>query len=92
MNQHEQRLQMAQAIVAAHGERFGAAGGTAQPQGIAHGEDPVHGAAKAACLHLGFIEIDADVLAHAWQACDGRPRPASTSIGTLNRSRSSCSA
>ena len=68
MNEHEQQQRMAQAIVAAHGERFGITEGIAQAQGRAGGEDPVSRAAPAACLHLGFIEIDADVLGRAWQA------------------------
>ena len=69
MNEHEQQ-QMAQAIVAAHGERFGiTTEGTAQAQGFDNSEkDAVYRAAKAACLRLGFIEIDADVLGRAWQA------------------------
>ena len=33
---------------------------------------PVYQAAKQACLALGFIEIDAECLAHAWQAMTAR--------------------
>jgi thiamine-phosphate pyrophosphorylase len=57
----------AQAIVAAHQtalalpvETHGAA--------IFSNADPVYRAAKQACLKLGFIEIDAECLARAWQA------------------------
>ena len=73
MNEHEQQ-QMAQAIVAAHGERFGiTTEGTAQAQGFDNSEkDAVYRAAKAACLRLGFIEVDAECLGRAWRAQTAR--------------------
>ena len=59
----------AQAIFDAHALRFGAAPGALAPgDGAFTRGDPVYRAAKAACLRLGFIEIDAEVLAQAWQA------------------------
>lgn len=59
---------VAQAIVAAHGLRFGAA--TAAPVSASHfsSDDPVYRGAKQACAALGFIEVDAECLARAWQA------------------------
>lgn len=60
---------MAQAIVDAHAQRFGAEGdgGTTHPQQTSS-DDPVYRAARTASLRLGFIEIDADVLGRAWAA------------------------
>lgn len=57
---------IAQAIVAAHGLRFGAA--TAAPIGTPHfsSDEVVYRGAKQACAALGFIEIDAECLACAW--------------------------
>jgi thiamine-phosphate pyrophosphorylase len=59
---------VAQAIVAAHGLRFGAA--TAAPVSASHfsSDDPVYRGGKQACTALGFIEGDAECLARAWQA------------------------
>jgi len=61
---------MAQTIVAAHGARFGLADTTAAPVSADGGA--VCRAARAACLQLGFIEIDAQCLADAWQAQSDR--------------------
>ncbi|WP_019652954.1 thiamine phosphate synthase [Variovorax atrisoli] len=59
---------IAQAIVAAHGLRFGAI--TSAPVSAPNfsSDDPVYRGAKRACSALGFIEIDAECLAHAWRA------------------------
>jgi thiamine-phosphate pyrophosphorylase len=59
---------VAQAIVAAHGLRFGAI--TSAPVSAPNftSDDPVYRGAKRACSALGFIEIDAECLAHAWRA------------------------
>jgi thiamine-phosphate pyrophosphorylase len=59
---------VAHAIVAAHGLRFGAA--TAAPVSASHfsSDAPVYRGAKQACTALGFIEVDAECLARAWQA------------------------
>jgi thiamine-phosphate pyrophosphorylase len=59
---------VAQAIVATHGLRFGAA--TAAPVSASHfsSDAPVYRGAKQACTALGFIEVDAECLARAWQA------------------------
>ena len=66
----------APAIFDAHTARFGVASGVAfgntsgdKPTDTAcTRDDPVYRAAKAACLRLGFIEIDAECLAQAWAA------------------------
>lgn len=42
-----------------------------QPK-VFHSDAPVYRAAKQACLALGFIEIDAECLANAWQAMTER--------------------
>lgn len=59
---------IAQAIVAAHGLRFGAI--TSAPVSAPNfsSDDPVYRGAKRACSALGFIEIDAECLALAWTA------------------------
>jgi thiamine-phosphate pyrophosphorylase len=59
---------VAQAIVAAHGLRFGAI--TSAPVSAPNfsSDDPVYRGAKRACSALGFIEIDAECLALAWRA------------------------
>jgi thiamine-phosphate pyrophosphorylase len=59
---------IAHSIVAAHGLRFGAI--TASPVAAPNfsSDDPVYRGAKQACTALGFIEIDAECLAHAWRA------------------------
>ena len=59
---------VAHAIVAAHGLRFGAITAAAISAGSFSSDDPVYRGAKQACTALGFIEIDADCLAQAWQA------------------------
>lgn len=61
----------AQAIIAAHQATLGLPIETpATP--LFSSEAPVYRAAKQACLALGFIEIDAECLAHAWQAMSVR--------------------
>jgi thiamine-phosphate pyrophosphorylase len=57
---------LAQAIVQAH-QRL-ALPVTASSPALFSREDPIYRAAKQACLALGFIEIDAECLAQAWQA------------------------
>ncbi|MDM0111136.1 thiamine phosphate synthase [Variovorax sp. J22R133] len=64
----EQR--MAQAIISAHRDRFGAQADTPAP--LFTRDDPVYRAAKLACATLGFIEVDAECLALAWQAQTAR--------------------
>jgi thiamine-phosphate pyrophosphorylase len=59
---------VAHAIVAAHGLRFGAITAAAISAGSFSSDDPVYRGAKQACAALGFIEIDAECLALAWQA------------------------
>jgi thiamine-phosphate pyrophosphorylase len=63
--------QEAQAIVAAHQAALAlpVASGT---EAAFSSADPIYCAAKQACLALGFIEIDAECLAHAWQAMTRR--------------------
>lgn len=60
---------MAQAIVAAHGATFApdAQRLPAQPTPPATRQDPAYLAALQACSALGFIAIDAECLAQAWQ-------------------------
>ena len=62
--------EIARAVVTAHGARFGAADELAVP--AVSDEDAVHAGVRAACLALGFIAIDADALARAWQAQTAR--------------------
>jgi len=63
---HQDIGAMAKAIVAAHGSRFGIC---EAPTGApASDGEAVYRAARAACLQLGFIDIDAHCLARAWQA------------------------
>ena len=57
---------MAQAILAAHGNRFGLADHTANVEFFSQGS--AYRAAKSACVSLNFIEIDAECVARAWQA------------------------
>ena len=57
---------MAQAIVAAHSDLALPVQAGGLP--TFSSEAPVYRAAKQACLALGFIEIDAECLGHAWQA------------------------
>jgi thiamine-phosphate pyrophosphorylase len=64
---------MVNAIIAAHPDLALAADST-QPE-VFHSEAPVYRAAKQACLALGFIEPDAECLAHAWQAMTERTGP-----------------
>lgn len=59
---------VAHAIVAAHGLRFGAITAAAISAGSFSSDDPVYRGAKQACTALGFIEIDSECLAQAWQA------------------------
>ena len=61
---------MVNAIIAAHPDLALAADST-QPE-VFHRDAPVYRAAKQACLALGFIEPDAECLAHAWQAMTER--------------------
>ena len=56
---------IARAIVAAHAARFGETGD--HPASFAS-DDAVYRGAKTACAALGFIEVDAECLARAWQA------------------------
>ncbi|WP_162581172.1 thiamine phosphate synthase [Variovorax sp. PBS-H4] len=56
---------IARAIVEAHAARFGEAGG--RPASFSS-DDAVYRGAKTACAALGFIEVDAECLACAWQA------------------------
>lgn len=60
---------IARAIVAAHAARFGETPNTAASFSS---DDPLYQGAKQACATLGFIDIDADCLARAWQAQTGR--------------------
>lgn len=57
----------AQAIVAAHQAAFALPVASQVPTTFSS-DAPVYRAAKQACLALGFIEIDAECLAKAWQA------------------------
>ena len=59
---------ISQAIVAAHGLRFGTNTPAAISAGRFSSDEPVYRGAKQACTALGFIEIDAECLARAWQA------------------------
>lgn len=61
---------MAQAIIAAHAS-LALPVQTSDPTHFSS-EAPVYRAAKQACLALGFIEIDAECLANAWQAMSAR--------------------
>lgn len=61
---------MVNAIIAAHPDLALATDST-QPE-VFHRDAPVYRAAKQACLALGFIEIDAECLANAWQAMTER--------------------
>lgn len=58
---------MAQAIVAQHRSTLALAP-PAPTAPVFDDEAPVYRAAKQACRDLGFIEADAECLAHAWQA------------------------
>jgi thiamine-phosphate pyrophosphorylase len=72
MNSHPNSANV-QAIFNAHTERFGRrtdddpANQTSDAATFTR-PDPVYRAAKSACLQLGYIEPDAECLAHAWQA------------------------
>lgn len=61
---------MVQAITQAHGDLALPVQATAPL--IFNSDAPVYRAAKQACLALGFIEIDAECLANAWQAMTTR--------------------
>jgi thiamine-phosphate pyrophosphorylase len=61
---------MAQAITQAHGDLALPVQLTAPA--IFTSDAPVYQAAKQACLALGFIDIDAECLANAWQAMTAR--------------------
>jgi len=65
----EQR--MAQAIIDAHRERFGVEANEAAPTPFTR-DDAVYRAAKQACAALGFIDVDAECLARAWQSQTAR--------------------
>ncbi|WP_345540592.1 thiamine phosphate synthase [Variovorax defluvii] len=56
---------IARAILAAHAARFGETGDSPGPFTA---DDPVYRGAKTACAALGFIDVDAECLANAWQA------------------------
>lgn len=56
---------IARSIVAAHASRFGEFAGDVASFSS---EDPIYRGAKQACTTLGFIDIDAECLARAWQA------------------------
>nr|WP_287916145.1 thiamine phosphate synthase [Comamonas sp.] len=60
---------MVAAIIAAHASTFAPEGNRlpAQPTPVATSQDPVYLAALQACSALGFIAIDAQCLAQAWQ-------------------------
>lgn len=60
--------EVVQAIVAAHGLRFGAFTSAPVSAPVFSSDDPVYRGAKRACAALGFIEIDAECLALAWRA------------------------
>ncbi|MGJ7524337.1 thiamine phosphate synthase [Variovorax sp. GB1P17] len=64
---HDARA-IAHAIVAAHGLRFGAITSAPVSAPTFYSDDAVYRGAKQACTALGFIEIDAECLAHAWRA------------------------
>jgi thiamine-phosphate pyrophosphorylase len=68
MNASTDSRAISHAIVAAHGLRFGAATAAAISAGRFSSDEPVYRGAKQACTALGFIEIDAECLARAWQA------------------------
>lgn len=68
MNHANDPQAMAQAIVQAHAQRFGAAPVAEVQAGVFSSDDSVYRAAKTASLQLGFIDIDAEVLGRAWQA------------------------
>ncbi|RYF77098.1 MAG: thiamine phosphate synthase [Comamonadaceae bacterium] len=57
---------VAAAIVAAHAERFN--GHPAATFDGFSGDAPVYRGARQACAQLGFIDIDSECLARAWQA------------------------
>jgi thiamine-phosphate pyrophosphorylase len=62
---------IAMAVFDAHARRFGVP--PIAPDGLradprADDDDPVRAGAKAACLALGFIDVDAECLARAWHA------------------------
>ena len=65
------RNEQAQAIVAAHQAALALPGAT-QAETVFSSSAPVYRAAKQACLALGFVEIDAECLARAWQAMSQR--------------------
>jgi thiamine-phosphate pyrophosphorylase len=68
---------MAEAIVVAHAPSFGTHGGEApapggEPRNGGDDGEPVYQAARQATEALGFIPIDAECLARAWQAQTAR--------------------
>ncbi|MDR2852868.1 MAG: thiamine phosphate synthase, partial [Burkholderiaceae bacterium] len=81
---HPMAAAMREAIVAAHGARFGTVERSADEASSASAPAPapaqttaesapglsarVYGAARSACARLGFIAVDADCLARAWAA------------------------
>lgn len=60
---------IAQTIVAAHSARFGNEG---TPPESFSSDEAVYRGAKQACASLGFIDVDAECLARAWQAQSAR--------------------
>lgn len=65
MNDQNDQNDIARAIVAAHAARFGE---TDDRPASFSSDDAVYRGAKTACAALGFIEVDAECLAGAWQA------------------------
>lgn len=67
---HDYIKPLADAIVRLHGATFAPEGGAmpAQPVPPAQRQEPAYLAALHACSTLGFIAIDAETLAQAWQA------------------------
>lgn len=65
MTELNQPEAIAQSIVAAHASRFGETGGSASVFSL---NDAVYRGAKQGCAALGFIDVDAECLALAWQA------------------------
>ncbi len=55
---------IAQAIIAAHAPRFGETPHAAVS--VFSSDDAVYSGARQACAALGFIDVDAECLAHAW--------------------------
>jgi thiamine-phosphate pyrophosphorylase len=65
MNSMNDVSSIARAIVSAHAARFGE---TTHGAASFSSDDAIYRGAKQACATLGFIDIDAECLARAWQA------------------------